>query len=267
LFEMYKVLGNLKKADRFWPWLHGIATNKLRRHYRTERTQRALALSSADRKGSPKERQDGLERLVGEELKQIVSSAMRKLKTQHKAVLVMRCYDEMAYADIAEAMGCSEFGTRMLFLRAKRALQRELSKNGFGKGSLLAALVLFGKMTAPSEAAAAQISVGAAATKVGVLAGVATLATTKTAIISMTAAGALTVGTVVTTSTHWAQSGGPERAPSSPQAVAPFDQSCGPDQERPVTGHPGRYCRMNGPTISTVTTPFTSTIIGCGSAT
>lgn len=231
LFEMYKVLGKLKSAERFVPWLHGIATNKLRHHYRTERTQRNLAVSSAERKASAKESQDGLERLVGEELKQIVWSAMQKLRTQHKAVLVMRCYNEMAYADIAEAMGCSEFGTRMLFLRAKRALQRELSKNGFGKGSLLAALVLFGKMTAPSEAAAAQVSVTAAATKVGLLAGVAGLATTKTAIISLTAAGALTVGTVVTTSTPWRHSEGPEQATSRSQAVAPFDQNENAEEE------------------------------------
>ena len=228
LFEMYKVLGKLKSAERFWPWLHGIATNKLRHHYRTERTQRNLAVSSAEGKASAKEHQDGLERLVGEELKQIVWSAMEKLRTQHKAVLVMRCYDDMAYADIAEAMGCSEFGTRMLFLRAKRALQRELSKNGFGKGSFLAALVLFGKMTAPSEAAAAHVSVTAAATKVGLLAGIAGLATTKTAIISLTAAGALTVGTVVTTSRH---SEGPEQATSNPQAVAPFDRSDNAEEE------------------------------------
>jgi len=231
LFEMYKVLGKLKSADRFWPWLHGIATNKLRHHYRTERTQRNLAVSSAERNGSTKERHDGLERLVGEELKQIVWSAMQKLRTQHKAVLVMRCYDDMAYADIAEAMGCSEFGTRMLFLRAKRALQRELSKNGFGKGSFLAALVLFGKMTAPSEAAAAHVSVTAAATKVGLLAGIAGLATTKTAIISLTAAGALTVGTVVTTSTPWGHGEGPEQATSNSQAVAPFDQSNNAEEE------------------------------------
>jgi RNA polymerase sigma-70 factor (ECF subfamily) len=231
LFEMYKVLGKLKNAERFWPWLHGIATNKLRHHYRTERTQRNLAVSSAERNGSAKERHDGLERLVGEELKQIVWSAMQKLRTQHKAVLVMRCYDDMAYADIAEAMGCSEFGTRMLFLRAKRALQRELSKNGFGKGSFLAALVLFGKMTAPSEAAAAQVSVSAAATKVGLLATVAGLATTKTAIISLTAAGALTVGTVVTTSDSWRHTEGPEQATSIPRAVAPFDQSENAEEE------------------------------------
>jgi hypothetical protein len=85
----------------------------------------------------------------------------------------------------------------MLFLRAKRALQRELSRNGFGKASLLTALVVFGKMTAPTKAAAAKISVTAAATKVGLLAEAVVLATSKTAVVSVAAAGAITAGTIV----------------------------------------------------------------------
>ncbi len=212
LVEMCKVLGKLKKDDRFWPWLYGIAVNKLRRYYRTEQTQRKLSADSAEYRESIRNRRDGLEDLVGEELKNIVAKAMMKLKTRHKAVLVMRCYDEMAYSDIAESMGCSEFSTRMLFLRAKRALQKELSRNGLGKGTLLTALVVFGKMTAPSKAAAAQVSITAGTVKVGLLATAAGLATTKTAIISLTAAGALTAGTFVATSNQFAQ------APLEPQA-------------------------------------------------
>jgi len=195
LLEMFKVIGKLRKADRFWPWLYGIATNKLRRYYRTESTHRRVAASSVQNKRTPGNRQNGFENLVGEELKQIVSGAMKKLKTRHKAILIMRCYDDMPYSEIAESMGCSEFSTRMLFMRAKRALQKELSRNGFGKGSLLAALALFGKITAPSEAAAAHVSVTAATVNTGLLVTAVGLATTKTALV-LTTAGALTVGTV-----------------------------------------------------------------------
>ncbi len=232
LFEMCKVLGKLKRTDRFWPWLYGIAINKLRRYYRTEHTQRKLAINSLAKKPAIKDRQGGLEKLVSEELKQIVSEAMAKLRTRHKAVLVMRCYDEMAYSDIAETMGCSEFSTRMLFLRAKKALQRELSRNGFGKSSLLAALVLFGKITAPNEAAAAQISITAATTKVGLLAGIASIATTKTAIVSLTAAGALTAGTIVTTTGPWKQSAeAPLPSPASSQIISQFGQNSNGNEE------------------------------------
>ncbi len=232
LLEMCKVLGKLQKADRFWPWLYGIAINKLRRHYRTEQKQQRLAASSAKHKGTLKERQDGLENLVSEELKQIISAAMQKLRTRHKAVLIMRCYDEMTHSEIAESMGCSEFSTRMLFLRAKRALQRELSRNGFSKGSLLAALVLFGKITAPSKAAAAQVSVTAAATKVGLLTGIVGLATTKTAIVSFTAAGALTAGTIVAPS-MLSKQGTEVLAPSvaSSQVVSQFGRNSNADEQ------------------------------------
>ncbi|UCD49509.1 MAG: RNA polymerase sigma factor [Phycisphaerales bacterium] len=199
LLEMCRVLGKLKQTDRFWSWLYGIATNKLHRHHRTEKALRNAAAAEERRRGPMKERQGGLENLVSQELKQIVSKAMQKLRTRHKAVLVMRCYDGMTYAEIADSMGCTEFSTRMLFVRAKRALQKELSRNGFGKGSLLAALIVFGKITAPSEAAAAQLTVPVAATQVGVLASLASLATTKTTLVSIAAVGAVTVGSVATT--------------------------------------------------------------------
>ncbi len=199
LLEMVKVLGKLRDNERFWPWLYGIATNKLHRHYRTEKARKNLAALEQVRRDSVLERQAGLENLVGQELKGIITAAMKRLRTRHKAVLVMRCYDDMSYAEIAESMGCSEFSTRMLFVRAKRALQKELAHSGLGKGALLGALIVFGKMTAPSEAAAAELTVSAAATKVGILAGLAGLATTKTALVSMTAAGVLTAGAVVAT--------------------------------------------------------------------
>jgi len=231
LLEMCKVLGKLKKADRFWPWLYGIAINKLRRHYRTEQKQQRLAVSSAKRRGTLKERQDGLENLVSEELKQIISASMQKLRTRHKAVLIMRCYDGMTHSEIAESMGCSEFSTRMLFLRAKKALQRELSRNGFGKGSLLAALVLFGKMTAPSKAAAAQVTVAASTMKIGLLTGIVGLATTKTAIVSFTAATALTAGTIVSTSGPWKQGTEGPRPSVANQAIGQFDQNSNAQEE------------------------------------
>lgn len=208
LLEMVRILGKLKSADRFWPWLYGIAINKLHRHHRTagriqnaeRRTQNTEVRTQKSELTSRSGTETAGDNLVAQELKQIVSAAMLKLKTRHRAVLIMRCYDEMSYADIAQSIGRSEFATRMLFLRAKRALQKELLRNGFARGSLLAALVLFGKMTAPSEAAAATISVTAATTKVGFAAGLVGLATTKTAIVSLSAAGVLTAGAIVATS-------------------------------------------------------------------
>ena len=157
ILEMFRVLGKLRKADRFWPWLYGIAFNKVRHHQRAQATRRSSEISGI--KAQADAGKAGLETLITDELKQIVRAAMNRLKMQHRAVLAMRCYDEMSYSEIAESIGCSEFGARMLFCRAKRAMQKELSRAGLGKGALLTALLVFGKMTVPSEAAAATLSV------------------------------------------------------------------------------------------------------------
>lgn len=236
MLEMCRILGKLKKPDRFWPWLYGIAINKLHRHRRTERTEKNKVASAvrhaahrAKHAATLKQREAGLENLVGQELKQIVAKAMQSLKTRHRAVLIMRCYDGMSYAEIAESMGCSEFSTRMLFLRAKRALQRQLSRNGLARGSLLTALLLFGKMTAPTEAAAAQVSVTAATTKVGFAAGVVGLITSKAAVVSVMTAGALTVGTVAVTSRDQSQILTVVR--QVPNYLSPLSQTNNSDEE------------------------------------
>jgi hypothetical protein len=49
-------------------------------------------------------------------------------------------------------MNCKEIYARVLFLRAKRSLRKQLGYGGFGKEYLLAALVLFRILTKPSEA-------------------------------------------------------------------------------------------------------------------
>jgi hypothetical protein len=138
--------------------------------------------------------------MVTRELKQIVFKAMRQLKTEHRTVLTLRCYEEMEYSQIAESMRCSEFAAQMLFYRAKKALKKQLARQGLGKGSLLMALVLFGKMTAPTEAAVGQVVVTAASIKVGVGAALLGMAASKTAVVSLTTAGVLAVGTIVATS-------------------------------------------------------------------
>jgi len=193
LLEMVMILGKLKNSDRFWPWLYGIATNKLRHHYRTEQSYRRVSNPRTDEPIS--ERQEGLEKLVAQEIKQAVTAAMKALKTRHRAVLVMRCYDGLSYAEIAQALGCTEFGSRMLFLRAKKALEKQLALNGLKKGSLLGALVLFGKLTAPTEAAAAQLTISAATMEVGLAASLVGLATSKVA-VTAAAAGIIGLGIV-----------------------------------------------------------------------
>jgi RNA polymerase sigma factor (sigma-70 family) len=199
ILEMFKVFDKLKRADRFWAWLHGIAFNKIRSHYGRQWRHKTTSLSDVTYELTTEESQNALADMVNEELKLIVIKSMRELSPRHRAVLTMRCYKEMAYSDIARLMGCSELGAQALFYRAKKALAKKLSNHGLGKRYLLTALVLFGKLTASTEATAANISVTAASLKVGAAASLAAMITGKTAIISLTAAGVISASTVAIT--------------------------------------------------------------------
>jgi RNA polymerase sigma-70 factor (ECF subfamily) len=196
MLEMLRVFDKLKKAERFWSWLYGIAYNKVRTHRRGQSRHKATLLSVAEGSTAGEGKRDVLAETVGGELKRIVLKAMAELKPRQRDVLTMRCYDRMAYAEIAEVMGCSKFGAQALFYRAKKSLAKRLSQHGLGKGYLLAALVLFGKVTASSEAAAANISVTAATLKVGAAASLAAVATSKTTVVTLAAGALITAGSV-----------------------------------------------------------------------
>ena len=199
ILEMFKVFDKLKKADRFWAWLHGIAFNKIRSHYGRQWRHKTISLSEVACEIATEDSQNALANMVNRELKQIVLRSMRELSPRHRAVLTMRCYKDMAYSDIAMLMGCTEFGAQALFYRAKKALARKLSRHGLGKGYLLTALVIFGKLTASTEATAANVSITAATLKVGAAASLAAIVTSKTAIVSLTGAGVIVASTVAIT--------------------------------------------------------------------
>lgn len=198
MLQMLKVIDKLEHADRFWPWLRTIAFNRIRRAYNEGKSRRRRVMESASsRRHQDRENEGGLAKLVAEELRDAVVTTIRELKPQHRRILAMRCYEEMDYSEIAQMSGCSELGARVRFCRAKRALRKRLSSKGFGRGFMVTALVIFGKLTAPSEAAAASFSIGAATTKAGIVAGLISVLGTKTGVISLLAAGAVGVGGTV----------------------------------------------------------------------
>jgi RNA polymerase sigma-70 factor (ECF subfamily) len=199
ILEMFKVFDKLKNADRFWAWLDGIAFNKIRSHYGQQWRHKTISLSDIGREIASEESQSALADMVNQELKQIVLSSIMELSPRQRAVLTMRCYKEMPYSEIAKSMGCTEFGAQSLFYRAKKALAKKLSRHGLGKGYLLTALVLFGKLTAATEASAANVSVTAASLKVSMAASLASILTSKTAILSLVTAGLITGGAAVVT--------------------------------------------------------------------
>ncbi|MHC4654562.1 MAG: RNA polymerase sigma factor [Planctomycetota bacterium] len=198
ILELIKMIGRLQRKDRFWPWLCKIALNKIRIYNRSERRKKAALMSKARRDQRPnKYQEENVAELVNEEIKQSVIKAMRKLKLRHREILALRCYESKSYSQIADEMDCTELGARLLFFRAKKSLAKELARNGLGKGSLLLALVIMGKMTAPTKAAAAGVSITTGTMYVGTTAAVIGAVISAKGIAVLTAAAAITVSSAV----------------------------------------------------------------------
>ena len=196
MLEMLRIFKTLRKTEMFWPWLYGIAINKTRNHYGKlwRRKKHDIAERGPESKGVSGN--DTLSKVVTAELKQIVMRSVSQLSPRHRAVLTMRCYDHLSYAQIAKLMNCSEIGARAAFYRAKKCLARRLSAYGLGKGALLLALVAFGKITATTKAGAAQIAVTQATLQVGPIAALVGAVTGRTGLVTLAAAGTLTAGSV-----------------------------------------------------------------------
>jgi len=200
LLAMIRSIDSLNSAERFWPWLYRIAQSKIQQHYRAKQKKAAAATSASYRDFLWQQRDhrqdDGLHQLLQKELSKKIVVAMKQLRQQYRAVLSLRCFEQLPYLDIAVAMQCSEVKARVLFFRAKHALKKQLVRQGLSKGMLLTCLGLYGKLTAPADAASATVTVTSATTKVGVTAAVIATAGTKAGLTTAALAllGLATVG-------------------------------------------------------------------------
>jgi len=190
LLQMVKSLNHLKSVESFWPWLYQIAQNKIQEHYRAK-YKKSPAYGSYFYKNFVSQRakyhqEDGLSRLLQKELSKKVVLAMKQMKHQYRAVLSLRCLEQLSYSEIAVAMDCSEVRARILFYRAKQALKKQLTHQGLKKGLLLMCLGLFGRLTAPAEAAT--MTVTSSSVKVGAMTAIIATAGTKLGIATVTAA-------------------------------------------------------------------------------
>ncbi len=175
LVKMVEGLEGLENVDRFWPWLFRSAMGNVQHYYRDQKRRHMaqLAAVASDRFEDYmcKDHSDGLTRASRVELSEIVVEAMTQMQLVYRNILVLRCYDQLSYAEIAEVMGCKELRARVLFYRAKQALKRHLSRRGFDREVLLTALGLFGLLTIPPKSAtAATVGLTASILEVGPLA-------------------------------------------------------------------------------------------------
>jgi RNA polymerase sigma-70 factor (ECF subfamily) len=154
---MIQSINQLEHVDHFWGWIFRTAMGKVQHYYRDQNRRKTVELSEDERvyihNRVSADFNDGLTELLRKELSDAVFMAMKRLKMKYRNILILRCFENMDYAQIGAVMNCSELRSRVMFFRAKTSLRRELAMQGFGKYYFLIALALFGIVTTSAKAA------------------------------------------------------------------------------------------------------------------
>jgi len=123
LLRAFVALPAFRRGARFFTWLHRIMTNTVGEHRR--RTVRRRALDGLIRPGDePTEAADAaLERGESHER---VWSALAELPEEFRSALLLREWEQMSYAQIAQVLDCSVGTVSSRLARARQILAERL---------------------------------------------------------------------------------------------------------------------------------------------
>jgi RNA polymerase sigma-70 factor, ECF subfamily len=118
---------------KFTTWLYRITANLCSNELKSARRRRWFQFrrSNEDNEGNIEETfSDGSptaeDLLLEKERSRQISDALQSLPDNQRMALVLKRYDDLSYAEIAQIIGCSVSAVESLLVRAKRTLQEKL---------------------------------------------------------------------------------------------------------------------------------------------
>lgn len=123
--QAWSKLAQLKKADKFGPWLCSIARNIVCNHFRDQKktpaVQYDMAQMEADRDG-----QSPPETLIRQEEEAMLRDALKQIPQEYREPLVLFYRQNQSTQEVAEAMGLTEAAVRTRLHRARQMLREEV---------------------------------------------------------------------------------------------------------------------------------------------
>jgi RNA polymerase sigma-70 factor (ECF subfamily) len=108
-------------------WLFGIASNLMRRHFRTERRRLEAYARAASRQVSPPDGWDELyNRVDADASAGAIASALATLSLRDYEVVSLHCWAELSHDEIATALGIPTGTVKSRLNRARRRLRTAL---------------------------------------------------------------------------------------------------------------------------------------------
>ncbi len=136
-FNAWRGLPGFHAESKFSTWLYRLATNASIDFLRREKRRKAVATTSLfpddgeavaldipDRRFTP---QDELER---QELRQAIERGLAQLSDEHRQALVLREFNGLSYAEIAQLLHIEEGTVKSRISRARLALRKILLADG-----------------------------------------------------------------------------------------------------------------------------------------
>ena len=152
VLEMIKSLPQLEvpHVNGFWGWIFRTALGKVQHHFRLQGARRLARKTTSDDFVLDSQASDDnnpMNALVSDEIRKTVLGALQAIQIKYRNILVLRCFENLSYSQIAGITGGSELRARLLFFRAKHSLKNQLERHGFKRDHLLAALTIFAGLT------------------------------------------------------------------------------------------------------------------------
>jgi len=136
-FRVYKSRETYEPTAKFNTWLFRIATHLALNWLREAGNRRVQASIDEETEGPGRQLADNVpnveEQLVNRARLNEIRQAIEALPAKQRAAVLMHKYEEMEYAQIAKALGCSESAVKSLLFRAYETLRARLAHLNEGR--------------------------------------------------------------------------------------------------------------------------------------
>jgi RNA polymerase sigma-70 factor, ECF subfamily len=131
--KSYRALGSFKLEARFSSWLYQIALNAARDRLRRRRTRHDVSLDSLEETADrPLGRPDpsALDLVESRDLSRLVAAAVAELPEEQREVVVLKEYQGLTFAEIAEALDVPLSTVKTRLYRGLGQLRLRLERQG-----------------------------------------------------------------------------------------------------------------------------------------
>ena len=131
--RVWQAAKTYKPEAKFTTWLYRITTNLCFNELKSSRRRKWFSFHRSDEEGEHSIEEtladsapSAEDLLLEKERSRQISDALQSLPDNQRMALVLKRYDDLSYAEIAQIIGCSVSAVESLLVRAKRTLQEKL---------------------------------------------------------------------------------------------------------------------------------------------